>query len=685
MLRLLVAFWWAVGVLAPAAVATGPWDGQERRPTESVDDCLRVAASFVQIIGHDGHAIPHKKAKEDDLDVCQQTTTDNRKSCCTLPVERHLQVAAVDAMREIMASASQHLTDLLVINSQLYRNEFLKLMSLSNAATKLTLSSPSYKLPLREIEATVDALFLDLGRFMLRETNADIEVAVVEFFDAVFPAVLVYTINDAGGDGAVVPPAQRACFRAARRDLRPSPFADAVVRLTGDFDRSLGVVRLLLEAFDLALEVINATTTHALFEQDCSRALTRLLRCSYCAGLVEVRPCRSLCMNVVHGCLAHLADLNDRWNRFVDAVERVVLSMRGADDLQDYLGTFHFRISDSIMTAMETTHSYHSQIVSRCGPVARSPRPDGAPPPPTTTTGEGSPGVLRPPASTRGPGGTSSSSSSSGPSVRLHLKIEMFIRNLADSREFYRKLPDSLCSSEKLSAGNYDVCWNGTSLGAYTRPVPGQDFSIQVTDNPEMRVSDSRQTGLITIAEKLDNMTKILQSRVVPKLTSVQSDGRRTAHAHRTIETSGYGAVTSGDGSNGEDDDDDDDESGGSTAEPEDENIVTKKVKTGGTGGRKGVGGGEGAEEVEEEEEGGKGGGRAIAYVTSADFVFTEKSTVGAVRRVQSTTRPSPEVVARTSAGSTLYRNAGSPLLLLLLPLSTTLFSSTLILLRIVF
>lgn len=114
---------------------------------------------------------------------------------------------------------------------------------------------------------------------------------------------------------------------------------------------------------------------------------------------------------------------------------------------------------------------------------------------------------------------------------------------------------------------------------------------------------------------------------------------------------------------------------------------VTKKVKTGGTGGRKGVGGGgggEGAEDVEEED--GIGGGRAIAYVTSADFVFTEKSTVGAVRRVQSTTRPSPEVVARLSAGSTLYRNAGSLLLLLLLPLSTTtLFSSTLILLRIVF
>lgn len=63
MLRLLVAFWWAVGVLAPAAVATGPWDGHGKRPSEPVDDCLRVAASFVQILGHESHAIPHKKVK----------------------------------------------------------------------------------------------------------------------------------------------------------------------------------------------------------------------------------------------------------------------------------------------------------------------------------------------------------------------------------------------------------------------------------------------------------------------------------------------------------------------------------------------------------------------------------------------------------------------------------------------
>jgi len=49
--------------------------------------------------------------------------------------------------------------------------------------------------------------------------------------------------------------------------------------------------------------------------------------------------------------------------------------------------------------------------------------------------------------------------------VRQHL--EMFTRYLVATRSFYSDLPDTFCSSEALSAGNYDICWNGTALSAY--------------------------------------------------------------------------------------------------------------------------------------------------------------------------------------------------------------------------
>ena len=50
------------------------------------------------------------------------------------------------------------------------------------------------------------------------------------------------------------------------------------------------------------------------------------------------------------------------------------------------------------------------------------------------------------------------------PDSHLYLRIAMFMRNLVTSKGFYNKLPDTVCSSEELSAGNYDVCWNGTDL-----------------------------------------------------------------------------------------------------------------------------------------------------------------------------------------------------------------------------
>jgi len=55
--------------------------------------------------------------------------------------------------------------------------------------------------------------------------------------------------------------------------------------------------------------------------------------------------------------------------------------------------------------------------------------------------------------------------------VSLRQRVEMFTRFLVASRSLYSHLPDSLCSSESLSAGDYDVCWNGTALAPYVLDV----------------------------------------------------------------------------------------------------------------------------------------------------------------------------------------------------------------------
>jgi glypican 5 len=216
----------------------------------------------------------------------------------------------------------------------------------------------TYKIPTQDVHEFTDDLFADLASY-LRHHEIDIDESAEDFFDSLFPAVYLYTLNDPTVTGLT--PAYRDCLMAVRKDLQTPPFGAGARRLATDLVKAFGIARALLDAFDLAVDVINATD-HAHFEHQCSRALTRLMHCSRCDGHPEVRPCALFCQNVMRGCLVSVAELNPHWNLFVDAVERVATSMRGTHDIQSVMHAFHSRVSESIMHAMETVHKYRPQV-----------------------------------------------------------------------------------------------------------------------------------------------------------------------------------------------------------------------------------------------------------------------------------------------------------------------------------
>ena len=43
--------------------------------------------------------------------------------------------------------------------------------------------------------------------------------------------------------------------------------------------------------------------------------------CPACQGLPEVRPCSGYCINVMKGCLAFHAELNESWGKFIGKKE----------------------------------------------------------------------------------------------------------------------------------------------------------------------------------------------------------------------------------------------------------------------------------------------------------------------------------------------------------------------------
>lgn len=49
----------------------------------------------------------------------------------------------------------------------------------------------------------------------------------------------------------------------------------------------------------------------------CIKALTKMLYCPFCQGMLEVKPCKNYCLNVMKGCLANQADLDPEWNQYI--------------------------------------------------------------------------------------------------------------------------------------------------------------------------------------------------------------------------------------------------------------------------------------------------------------------------------------------------------------------------------
>ena len=56
-------------------------------------------------------------------------------------------------------------------------------------------------------------------------------------------------------------------------------------------------------------------------KEECVRALTKMSNCPACQGLPEVRPCSGYCINVMKGCLAFHAELNESWGKFIGKKE----------------------------------------------------------------------------------------------------------------------------------------------------------------------------------------------------------------------------------------------------------------------------------------------------------------------------------------------------------------------------
>ncbi|KAE9419856.1 hypothetical protein Angca_005911, partial [Angiostrongylus cantonensis] len=92
--------------------------------------------------------------------------------------------------------------------------------------------------------------------------------------------------------------------------------------------------------------------------------LARMWDCSLCSGVKESRPCPSLCLNVMKGCLADWAEIDQQWNAVVDSMLKISSKLRGAQNLHHALQPLPVQFSEAVMEMQERGITVSNKVIS---------------------------------------------------------------------------------------------------------------------------------------------------------------------------------------------------------------------------------------------------------------------------------------------------------------------------------
>uniref|UniRef100_A0A672GYH5 Glypican 2 n=1 Tax=Salarias fasciatus TaxID=181472 RepID=A0A672GYH5_SALFA len=240
------------------------------------------------------------------------------------------------------------------------------------------------------------------------------------------------------------------------------PFGDVPRKLRVQVSRAFIAARALSQALATGRDIVNKVTK--VRGSLCVRGLMRQWYCPLCRGLPSVRPCHSLCLNVMKGCLANQADLDTEWNNFIDALYQVSEKLEGPFNMELAADSISVKVSEAIMHMQE-----NSVIMPALG--------------------------LSPPSSSQSHG-TSTDFSPRLSHERFAFtstQVTELKERLRPMRGFWVSLPHTICNDEKIAADvtNEERCWNGQTRGRYLPDVTGDGLVSQI-NNPEVEVDIAR-------------------------------------------------------------------------------------------------------------------------------------------------------------------------------------------------
>lgn len=431
--------------------------------------------------------------EEEETPLCSNSWN---TSCCTPAMERRYSAASKKEFQLMLQTSNSFLQSLLSTSATKLRETFLEMIHVSQNNTNV-LFSEVYKKMDSVARLPVSQLYSDLSSYISGQ-SIELESRVTAFFDSLFPLVYHHSINPKLKDFSED---YKECLRETQQEIKP--FGDIADRVSLHVTRSFSVARTLLEALQVGIEVISATD-HMIFRPECNNGLTKLVYCSQCAGYVGIKACSGYCFNVVRGCLAHVAELDQPWSDYVSGLERMTSGLVASYNIEEVLSVLDTKISEAIMYAMENGPELSKKVKVACGHPRRA----------TRDVSEPGPAILGSPPGRIVPVRSSEES--------LYTRLQQIVQRLAETKGHYANLADIVCSDETWAVREEGRCWNGESVGQYTNTIAGVGVAAQKY-NPEMKAPETDDTSVMALDEKLQKMGRLLRLSTVPELPQADS------------------------------------------------------------------------------------------------------------------------------------------------------------------
>ncbi|XP_023191778.1 glypican-5-like isoform X2 [Xiphophorus maculatus] len=464
--------------------------------------CYEVRAAFQQRYIGPLHLVPEKPYKDADLQICKH----QGPSCCNKKMEECYQAAVKRETLQKIESYTYELGNMLSSQLDAFQDMFQYLLSFSQGHLSSLLEG-TYSSLSRQALPHVNQLFSSLSLY-LRGANISVEMTIHKFFNNIFPLVYTRLINPGIGGSVTTSSTMGDCLRMIRQDVKP--FGNYPVTMAQELAEVLEAGRQLSLALDKGLEVINATE-HANLSRDCVKGLAKMVYCSHCRGLTLIKPCAGYCLNVMRGCLASTAELDQPWRIYISSLKKLTLVMAGHHSLELAMLGVRGHVNEALLYAQIHGPLITATVDKVCGLSTREPPSMWSMRPEVTTSST----------TLTSPSPSASSSSHILPVEKLtkfaHLKRE-FLGQLQRYKSFFNTLPEMLCEGEYIVDDS--TCWGGNGVvESYIGIIVRNGLHAQ-RQNPEVKVRSMDPT-IAEFKKRLEHFNQETQEKF-PDLNEIE-------------------------------------------------------------------------------------------------------------------------------------------------------------------